>query len=144
MTSPTSPIELTTRRTEAPQARRPCANSLETFTQSFSIVRSRRLAVWRGAVGLPTSSAGLQFACSTCEAAWACNLFIIRVKCVGCCHGQRPPPSFHRLLAQAMSHSRRPKSSIALPGRPCTLYATIFHTVTKDRVAGERMRNGQD
>ncbi len=32
---PTSPIELTTSRTEAPQARRSCASSLDTFIQSF-------------------------------------------------------------------------------------------------------------
>ncbi len=32
---PASPFELTTSRTEAPQARRSCAGSLVTFTQSF-------------------------------------------------------------------------------------------------------------
>ncbi len=41
----------------------------------FSIVRSRRLAVRREAPGLswpwlPTSSAGLQFACAACETVW--------------------------------------------------------------------------
>ncbi len=60
---PTSPIELTTSRTKALQARRSCASSLETFTQSFLSARG-------GVPGLPYS-VGPRFACATCEAVWA-------------------------------------------------------------------------
>ncbi len=56
----------------------------------------------------------------------------------------RPPTSFRRLLVQAMSRNRRAGWNAPLPGRPCPVYATIFHAATKDRIAGERMRNEQD
>ncbi len=62
----------------------------------------------------------------------------------GYCHHQRPPTSFRRLLVRTMSHNRRAKSSAQPPSRPCPLYATTFHAATKDKIAGERMRNEQD
>ncbi len=64
------------------------------------------------------------------------HLCASRVEFGGCCHYQRPPTSFRRLLVQAASRNRRAKSSALLPGSPCPLYATIFHAVTKDRIAG--------
>ncbi len=46
------------------------------------------------------------------------------------------PYSYIHVLAQAMSRNRRAKLSALLPGRPCSLYATIFHAATKDRIVG--------
>ncbi len=57
---------------------------------------------------------------------------------------QRPPASLCRQLVQVMSRNRRAKLSTLLPGRPCPLYAAIFHAATKDRNVGERMRKEQD
>ncbi len=48
---PAPPIALSTSRAEALQARRSCANLLDTFTQSF--LRGRRLAVRRSVPGRP-------------------------------------------------------------------------------------------
>ncbi len=72
------------------------------------------------------------------------NLCALHVECGGCRHFQRPPASFRRLLVQAMFRTRRAKLSGLLRGRPCPLYATIFHAATKDRIIDERMRNEQD
>ncbi len=88
-----------------------------------------------------------RYAC-TAEAAtqrrMAHSLCALRAECGRCCHCQRPPICFRWLLVQAMSHNRRVKLNVLLPGRPCSLCATIFHAATKDRIAGERMRNEQD
>ncbi len=70
---PSSPIELTTFRTEVPQARRSCAK----FSPSpSSIVCIRKLAVWGEVSGLPwvflpTPSVGLQLAFGWSEAVLA-------------------------------------------------------------------------
>ncbi len=86
-----------------------------------------------------------RYACKAAAATrMAHSLCALLVECGGCCHCQRPPTSFRRLLVQAMSRIRRVGLSALLPGRPCPLYATIFHAATKDRTAGERMRNEQD
>ncbi len=55
------------------------------------------------------------------------SLCALRVECSGCCYCQGPRTSFRRLLVQAISRTHRAKSSSLLPGRPCPLYATIFH-----------------
>ncbi len=55
------------------------------------------------------------------------SLSALRVEFGGCCHCQRPSTSFRRLLVQAIPRNRRAKSSVPLPGRPCPLYATMFH-----------------
>ncbi len=47
-----------------------------------------------------------------------------RVECGGCCHCQRPPKSFRRILVQPMTRSRRAKLSALLPCRPCPLSLT--------------------
>ncbi len=72
---------------------------------------------------------------------------IFSLECVECgrfCHCRRPPTSFRWLLVQAISRNRRAKSSAPLSGRPCPLYATIFHTEAKGKIIGERMQNEQD
>ncbi len=178
-------MALTTSRTGALQARRSCASSLDTLTQSFlhrawQKTRGLEIGSWsalvvvahafslpparlrhvRGGVGrrrsLISSPSGRLAACPNqrsllCTSKggdavprMAHSLCALRVECGGCCHCQRTPTSFHRLLVQATSRSRRVKLNALLPGRPYPLYATIFHAATKDRIADERMRNEQD
>ncbi len=74
---PASPTELAMSQAQAPQARRSCASSLEAFSPSFLHRAKPKTRGPRGGRGtrsawsrLPTSSAGLQFACATCEAVW--------------------------------------------------------------------------
>ncbi len=56
-----SPVELTTSPMETPQTRRSCANSLESFAQSF-FHRAQREVPGLPWVSLPTFSFGLQIA----------------------------------------------------------------------------------
>ncbi len=58
----------------------------------------------------------------------------------GYCHCQRPPTSFHRLLVLATSRNRRAESSAPLPGRPCSLDATIFQTLSKTGLKGRECK----
>ncbi len=70
---PASLIELTTSRAEVPRARRSCRAHWRLSPSPFSIVRSRKFSVLRGGLPwlwLPAYLAGLQFACTTCEAVW--------------------------------------------------------------------------
>ncbi len=66
---PDSPIKLTTSRTDALKVRLSCANSLETFTQSFL---HRAWPKTRGPDNGPGSVLIVvaQFVCATCEAMW--------------------------------------------------------------------------
>ncbi len=68
----------------------------------------------------------------------------LRVECGGCFHYHRPQASFPRLLVQTMSRNRRNNLSAQQRVRLCPLHANIFHAATKDRNAGERMRNEQN
>ncbi len=47
-------------------------------------------------------------------------------------NGQRPRVSILRQLALAISQNHTIESKAQLPGKPCPLYATMFHTSTKD------------
>ncbi len=62
---PASPFGLSTSRTEALQARRSCASSLETFILSFLHHGPERRVSSLPLSWLPTSSTGLQFVCAT-------------------------------------------------------------------------------
>ncbi len=78
-------------------------------------------------------------------AGWACITNWVDHVTDGGIQAQRPcasslhPISFRWLSKQAMSLNRTAKTSAPVPGRPCRLYATIFH-----RTAGNIMRNKQD
>ncbi len=94
---------------------------------------SGRLAAWPNQRSLLyTSSFGILL-----RQRMVYNLCALRVECGRCCHCQRPPTSFRRLLVQVVYRNSRTKLSALLPGRPCSLYATIFHAAAKDRIAGE-------
>ncbi len=61
------------------------------------------------------------------------SLRVSRVKFTECSHCQRPLASFCRWVVLAMSRVDRAELNAPLPGRPYSLYATIFYTANEDK-----------
>ncbi len=183
---PASPLALATSRAEALQARRSCASSLDTFTQSclhrawlktrgpeigsssaktvvahvFTWPPARQGGVGRrkSLISLPSgrlSAYPNQRSLLCTSSAWMLVRQRRRRSSTDGTQSLRLTCRMRRMLplsktsnippsATLTGHVSRVKLSTLLPGRPCLLYATIFHATIKDRIAGERMRNEQD
>ncbi len=72
----------------------------------------------------------------------SCTSYLERDECSEYCSCQRLPASFRRPLTLVTFRNRWTESIDPMSGRPCPLYATIFHHATKDRIIDERIRNG--